>query len=77
MRAQHSRLRKKTAKKVMPPIELIRALRLDIADLRPNEYDTMESDRYQEVLLCQYEYRSAMKQFPVGWDTAKPETSQN
>lgn len=75
MRAQNSRLRKKTAKKPSPPIELIHALRLDIADLRPSEYDNMESDRYQEVLLCQYEYRSAMKQFPVGWDTVKPEKS--
>lgn len=73
MRATNSRLRKATAKKPRPPLELIRALRLDISDLRPAEYDAMENWRYEEILLCQYEYRQAMKQFPPGWDTVKPE----
>jgi hypothetical protein len=36
----------------------------------------MESDRYQEILHLQYEYRSAMKQFPAGWDTVKPEIAK-
>lgn len=36
----------------------------------------MESDRYQEVLMCQYEYREANKQFPSGWDTVKPDIAK-
>lgn len=36
----------------------------------------MESDRYQEIMLAQYEYRAANKQFPSGWDTVKPEKAK-
>lgn len=36
----------------------------------------MESDRYQEIMLCQYEYRSANKQFGPNWDTVKPDIAK-
>lgn len=49
------------------------ALRVNIADLRPWEYGNMEAWEYDRIFYTQQAYRQAMKDFPPGWDTVKPE----
>ena len=37
---------------MQPPLELVYALRVNVDNLRPWEWDAIEADVYDEILLC-------------------------
>ncbi len=45
----------------MPPRELVRALRVNVENLRPWEYDGMDAADYESVTTIQRWFRDEMK----------------
>lgn len=43
------------------PEELSYALRVNVADLRPWEYDNMEADHYETIVYCQNAFHREME----------------
>ena len=54
-----------------PPKELVFALRVSVADLRPWEYAACPSDEYQMILHLRSVYAEAQKRWPPDWDVAQ------
>jgi len=44
-------------------------MRVTIDDLKPHEYDQMESWRYDEIVYAKACWRDANRLFPPGWDS--------